>query len=393
VERGVSFTVTVPSDVLTLVRRGVVDLPLAPLGDAEALQPGRPLRLVDPAGEPLGLAVADPENVRVRLLAAADEGVAALDGAFFAKRLARARALREALGLTGPEAAYRLVHGAGDGLSGFAVDALGRYAVLYVYARGLVTLARLLAEQLLAAGFTGVVIKVRARGAAHDKVRQEIAGEAPPERCEVVEDGLRFQVHPLGGLNVGLFTDMRAQRRRLARLAAGRRVLNGFSYTGSLSLVAARGGATEVTSVDLSSGVQAWAQDNFRLNGVDPAAHHFPVDDVGRFLDKAAREGRRWELVLLDPPAFSAARNAKWTMRSDYPDLIARAARVVSADGLLWLAANARDLDALSSLAATGLLRAGRAAALLEEGGLPADHPTLPAQPADRYLQTCLFRL
>jgi 23S rRNA G2069 N7-methylase RlmK/C1962 C5-methylase RlmI len=81
-----------------------------------------------------------------------------------------------------------------------------------------------------------------------------------------------FEVHPARGLNTGLFTDMREHRHGLARFVAGRAVLNGFAYTGTLSVVAARAGASAVTTVDLSSGVLGWARDNVRLSGRDPDA-------------------------------------------------------------------------------------------------------------------------
>ena len=191
----------------------------------------------------------------------------------------------------------------------------------------------------------------------------------------VSEGTLRFEVHLLGGLNVGLFTDMREQRRALARRAPGRTVLNGFSYTGALSVAAARAGAAAVTSVDLSGGVQRWARDNFRLNGLDPrdARYGFEAKDVGRFLAAAAASGRRFDLVLLDPPAFSAARGAGFAIDRDYPPLIAAACAIVPPGGLLWLACNPR-ASRLSELAATGLREAGREATLVR-AGRPARRP------------------
>jgi 23S rRNA (cytosine1962-C5)-methyltransferase len=326
----------------------------------------------------------------------ADEAFDAIGPGFFAARVERALALRLSLGLVGERAAFRLVHGAGDGLPGFAVDVLGPWAVVYVYSRAFVPCGQLLAraavEQL---GLRGAVVKVRSRGAAsQQRVRQETVGGAPPEALVVEERGVPFEVHPARGLNTGLFTDMREHRHGLARFTAGKAVLNGFGYTGTLSVVAARAGASSVTTVDLSSGVLGWARDNFRLSGLDPSApaFRFEAGDVARFLEAEARSGRRFDVILLDPPAFSAARGAAFAIDRDYPDLVARAARLLPDGGLLWLACNARASD-LVALARDGLRRARRAATLLETGGLPPDHPTLPAQPEDRYLQVGLFRV
>jgi 23S rRNA (cytosine1962-C5)-methyltransferase len=384
-----------PPAAAAFVAEGGRDLPVSLVGVAEGLEPARPLRLLTQTGEVLGLALADPENERIRLLSLAGEGFDALGTAFFAARVKGALALRRTLGLTGERAAYRILHGAGDGLPGFAADVLGGWAVVSVCGRAFLPHGRLLAEAAIeAGGLRGAVVKARSRGAASQgRVRQEVVGEAPPERLAVEERGVPFEVHLDRGLNTGLFTDMREHRHALARLVSGKAVLNGFSYTGTLSVVAARAGAASVTSVDLSSGVLNWARDNFRLSGLDPdaPAFRFEAADVGRFLEEAARRGQRFDLVLLDPPAFSAARGAAFTLDRDYPSLVAQAFMLLNEGGLLWLACNARR-SSLVSLAREGFRRAGREAVLLEMGGLPADHPTVPVQPEDRYLQVALFR-
>jgi len=211
----------------------------------------------------------------------------------------------------------------------------------------------------------------------------------------VTEHGVPLEVHPLGGLNVGLFTDMREQRRGLARFAAGKRVLNLFAYTGALGLACARAGAASVTNVDTSAGVNAWAAGNFGRSGfgAGDARARFETGDATRFLQRAARDKERYDLVLIDPPGASSAAGVSWALGRDYPDLIAKAAAVISPDGLLWLASNAADVGALSKLAHKGLRTANRTGIVLEQGGLPPEYPTLVAQPGDRYLQVCLLRL
>jgi len=353
---------------------------------------GEHVRVIDPSGEELGLAIADPENQRLRLLATPADGFAKLDGALLAWRVERALAWRRQLGLPGPDHAYRLLHGAGDGLPGFACDVLGRTAVVYAYAECLRALGKQLAEAVVGfAQLDGAVVKLRARTA---ELAQEVIGKAPEERALVTEHGVPFEVHPLGGLNVGLFTDMREHRRGLARFARDRRVLNLFSYTGALSVACARAGAATVTSVDTSQGVQAWARGNFGRSGlVDDKRYRFETGDAVRFLTRAAKDKERYDLVLIDPPTFSTARGAPWTLDRDYPELIGKAAAVIPRDGLLWIAANTHELGSLTKLAHKGLRLGGRTAAILEQGGLPPEYPTLAAQPQDRYLQVCLLRL
>jgi 23S rRNA (cytosine1962-C5)-methyltransferase len=356
------------------------------------LRPGEWLSL----GSGGGVGIADLENDRLRVMIAPGEPFERPEASFFAARVEVARERRRALGLVQPEAAYRLLNGAGDGVPGLVADVYGGWAVLHAYGRALVPSARALATVLIGGALLqGVVVKLRGRGAAaRGEVAQEIHGAAPPPRLVVEERGLRFEVHLTGGLNVGLFTDMREERARLASLASGRDVLNGFSYTGSLSVAAAVAGATAVTSVDLSGGVQRWARDNFRLNGLDPGdtRYRFPAADVARHLAQAARQGRRHDLVLLDPPAFSAARGAGFAIDRDYPALVAAASALVPGGGQLWLACNARRTS-LADLWSRGLAAAGREASLIEQAGLPPDHPTLDVQPEDRYLQVALLRL
>ncbi len=378
------------------VEAGGRDLPLRVAAATEPVEAGRPLRLVSRTGQPVGLALADPENECLRVVAGADEAVDAVGPSLFAARVARALALRRRFGLVKDRSAFRALNGAGDGLPGFTADVLGEWAVVYVLSRAFVAHGQAVAEALVAeAALRGCVVKVRSRGAASQgRVRQETVGEPPPAALVAEERGVPFEVHLERGMNTGLFTDMREHRHGLARLAAGLRVLNGFSYTGTLSVVAARAGADAVTSVDLSAGVQGWARDNFRLSGLEPEApaFRFEVSDVGVFLERALRERLRYDLVLLDPPAFSAARGAAFAIDRDYPGLIARACRLIPDGGLLWLACNART-SALVELAGRGFREARRQASLLESGGLPADHPTLAAQPEDRYLEVALFRL
>ena len=380
----------IPTSAVTFITGGGRDVDASRLG--EPLLAGEHRLLVDDSGNAVALAIADPDNARLRVMATDADGFAAIDGALIGWRVERALALRRQLGLVGDDAAYRLVHGAGDGLPGLACDVLGKLAVVYAYGEGLRELGKQLAEAIIGfAKLTGAVVKLRARGGADD-VRQDVIGDVP-ESAVVTEHGVPFEVHPLAGLNHGLFTDMREQRRGLPRFAAGARVLNLFSYTGALSVACARGGAASVTSVDTSAGVQAWARSNFGRSGLTGERWRFETGDALRFLQRAAKDKERYDLVLVDPPSTSSAAGRSWVLGRDYPDLIAKAAAVIPPDGLLWLAANTHDLPPLAKLAHKGLRQAGRTGVILEQAGLPPEYPTVPAQLSDRYLQILVMRL
>ncbi len=385
-------SIALPQGAAQFVAGGGRDVDTAKLTlDAAA---GEHVRVTDANGDELAIAIADPENQRLRVMAVLDDGFPKIDGALIGWRVERALRWRQQLGLVGPTNAYRIVHGAGDGLPGFASDVLGTTAVVYAYSHALEAVGRQVAEAIVGfAKLDGAVVKVRARGGASE-VTQDIVGKAPAEALVVTEHDVPFEIHPLGGLNHGLFTDMREQRRGLPRFAAGKRVLNLFSYTGALSVTCARAGAASVTSVDTSQGVQAWARGNFGRSGFkDDPRWKFEVGDAVRFLARAAKDKERYDLVIIDPPTFSTARGAPWTLDRDYPKLIAQAAAVIPSDGILWLAANTHELGSLAKLAVKGLREAGRAGAIVEQGGLPPEYPTVAAQPHDRYLQVCVLRL
>ncbi|MBK9031687.1 MAG: class I SAM-dependent rRNA methyltransferase [Myxococcales bacterium] len=385
----------VTAEAATFVAGGGRDVDTARLPAAASHAAGAVVTLIDPRGDDVGVAIVDPDNQRLRVMLVPADGFPTVSAAVLSWRLERALAWRKALGLPGDDATYRLVHGAGDGLPGFTCDVLGRYAVLYAYAPALVPWAKQLAEAVR--GFTGVrgvVVKVRARGGASE-VAQEIVGDAPPERYVAEEHGVPVEIHPLGGLNVGLFTDMREERQRLGRFVGGGAVLNLFSYTAMLSVACARAGAASVVSVDTSDGVAAWARGNFARSGFDPADKRwrFETGDAVRFLARADKARERYRLIVIDPPTFSTARGAPWTLDRDYPALIGQAAAVVEPGGCLWLAANTHELGSLGRLVAKGLKLAGRDGVIVAQGGLPADYPTVAAQARDRYLQIVVVRV
>ncbi len=374
-----------PAFAESFLEGGGRDLDISRMKDLPAYAAGAQVRLLGADGEEKGTAIADPENQRLRVLAVPSDGLG-IDATLLALRVERAVRWRKQLGLSG---AYRLLHGAGDGLPGFTCDVLGDIAVIWVLGEGLRALGKQLANAVVGfAQLEGAVVKLRARGGS-ESVEQEIIGKVEDKHL-ADEGGVAYEIHPLSGLNTGLFTDMREQRRGLHRFAAGARVLNLFSYTGALGLACARGGAASVTNVDTSQGVQAWAAGNFSRAGVKGS---FEQGDAIRYLTRAAKDKERYDLIVIDPPTFSPARGTPWVLDRDYPGLIGQAASVIPKDGILWLAANTHELGSLTKLALKGLKNAGRTGAIVEQGGLPPEYPTVIAQPQDRYLQICVLRL
>lgn len=386
-------TVTLPARALERLSR-VTDLPSSFAPPLAALADGAVVRLETARQAYAGVAVVDHEVGGLRVMLRAGEPGAALDAAWAERRIRQAWQLRDRYGLTGPDRAFRLLNGAGDGVPGVLVDVYAGWAVVAASTPASVEIARLFAEQLVGLELTrGAVVKQRGRGQAPRGPSVVAAiGEVVPERVVVTEPPWRFEIHPATGVNVGLFTDMRDERTRLAQVCRGRQVLNLFAYTGALSVAAAGGGAAHVTSVDLSEGVLAWARDHFALNGLDASRHTTVAADVAAFLAAAAAEGRRYDVVLVDPPSFSAARQAPFAIDRDYAPILGAALDVLAPDGDLWLAANTRGFS-LTGAALHALTSRGRHGRVVALGGLPADYPTELADAEARYLQTGLLRV
>ena len=207
--------------------------------------------------------------------------------------------------------AFRLVNAEGDGLPGFTADVYGAFVVISVPARGLLPLGRLLGETALELGaasglrWTGAVVKVRGKDPQDRSAKEEILGESPPKKLVVRERGVPFEVHLLGALNVGLFTDMREHRRNIGRFTAGRRVLNTFAYTGALSVAAALAGrhrGDQRGSVHRRAGLGGGELPPQRAG---PEAAALPVRGLRRApLPRAGAGAAGWQYdtIILDPP-------------------------------------------------------------------------------------------
>jgi 23S rRNA G2069 N7-methylase RlmK/C1962 C5-methylase RlmI len=176
---------------------------------------------------------------------------------------------------------------------------------------------------------------------------EKLTGPGGPSFIRVVQEGgFKFRVNLSDYLDAGLFLDRRAERDYIRSVSAGKKVLNLFCYTASFSVYAAGGGASGIDSVDLSNTYLNWARGNFELNGLGGAsrAYRFIRSDVPAFLEEAAKEKRRWDIIVLDPPVFS---NSKMTgaildLKKDYIRLVKRCLALLNPGGILCFCANTR---------------------------------------------------
>jgi 23S rRNA (cytosine1962-C5)-methyltransferase len=200
-------------------------------------------------------------------------------------------------------------------------------------------------------------------------------GRPAPERVGIVERGIHFAIRPYDGFSVGLFLDQRDNRSRVRELAAGKDVLNLFAYTCGFSVAAALGGAKQTVSVDVAPKHLEWGKTNFALNDIDLADHFFFRSDAKEFLARAKRQGRSFDLVLLDPPSFAHGRGSKgdFSVLTDLPALVAAATEVLRPDGVLMISINHRRMSHKDLRARVNQGLAGRRHEIIVSPSLPPD--------------------
>ncbi len=328
------------------------------------------------------------------------------------------RALREAVIDRASTDAWRMLHGAGEaGDCGALPEAA---PALYVDRFGEHLLALSAGE--LTANWLDLLRQLRERdglrGVYHKSLRRDVRsqagdeasprsvfGETAPAAFAIRENGVRFEIRFGEGYSTGLFLDQRDNRRRLLvnHVAAGfpafptgpagAEVLNVFAYTCGFSVCAATAGA-RTTSVDLSRKYLDWGRRNFELNGLDPAAHDFIYGDAFEWLRRLAKKGRRFEVMLLDPPTFSTSKSSGvFRAASDSGRLLTASLPLVQPGGLIFASTNAAGLEPERFLEQVrrAIETGGRRIAQQHYVPQPPDFPISRAEPA--YLKTVWLRL
>jgi 23S rRNA (cytosine1962-C5)-methyltransferase len=248
--------------------------------------------------------------------------------------------------LCGAHDVFRVVNDQGDGLPGVTLDRYGPYGVLSVTTLEAEEQAPHIARFLSERGALGVYLKRRERRDLRRAVAAELAPNQPqtgveaPSPLLVHEDSLVLRCELSDGLSTGLFIDQRDNRQRVRELSRGKQVLNLFSYTCSFSVAAALGGAAKVTSVDLGGRALERGRANFEANGLDPKAHDFVQGDAVRFVRGAVKHGRRFDVIVLDPPSFGSVGRATFRFERDIGGVMVDCLRLLSPAGTLLCVTN-----------------------------------------------------
>jgi 23S rRNA (cytosine1962-C5)-methyltransferase len=353
-------------------------------------QAGELVRVLAHNDRALGLAYVNPKSlIAARML----ETWQIPDAKWLAARIRVAMSLRDRLY---PAPYYRLVYGESDGLPGLVVDRYGTRCVAQIGTAGMERLKPQIQEALKE------VLRCDALLFKNDSSARDMEGlpsyvEAATgnfdKPASVIEDGLEFQAPLLEGQKTGWFFDQAANRRALSKyVPQGARVLDVFSYVGAWGVRAAHHGAREVTCVDSSAAALELAAANAQRNGVKLAIRK---GDAFESLEALAREGARFDVVIIDPPAFAKRKKDLPKALAAYKRLNQLAIQVIADEGILVSCScsyhvSAEELQDAIAKAARG---ADKHLQILEMGSQAPDHPVHPAIPETRYLKAYFCRI
>ena len=320
---------------------------------------------------------------------------------FWEKMIRRAFRMRVACGLHGSEttSCYRLVHGEGDGLPGLIIDYYDGVCVLQAHSVGMFKAKGDICEALKAVyGDSLRAVYDKSSGTAPFKAGLELVDgylyRAPGFTADeqvVLENGNRFYVNWNEGQKTGFFLDQRENRSQVGRLAKGRSVLNLFCYTGGFSIYALQAGAVHVDSVDSSRKAMDMVDRNVALNGFTPDRHTSYCADAIEFL-RDVPEGK-YDLMIVDPPAFAKHRGALKNALRAYQRLNAAAISKVAPGGFVFTFSCSQvvDKEAFALAVFSAAAQCGRSVRILDRLNQPADHAVNIYHPEGEYLKGLLL--
>ena len=332
-------------------------------------------------------------SIAVRVLTFADE---AIDMDFWKRRLLSAYSVRKSIGVIRREqgedenTTFRLVHGEGDNLPGLIIDCYGKTAVMQAHSLGMHECRREIAQALHEVT-NGEIENIYYKSDTTLPFKSDIEKDngfiiGGSKDNITIENGLKFHVDWLRGQKTGFFIDQRENRSLLERYAKNRSVLNMFCYTGGFSVYAMRGGAEIVHSVDSSAKAIELTNRNIELNFPDDSRHTAFCDDAFKFMDK--NDGR-YDLVVLDPPAFAKHRGALRNALKGYIRLNVKGLECIKSGGILFTFSCSQVVskDQFRQAVFTAAAQAKRKVRILHQLHQPADHPINIYHPEGEYLK------
>lgn len=355
----------------------------------DGIEEGDIVRVITQSGAFIALGHYQIGSIAVRVLSFQD---IAIDDDFWKQRLAAALLMRQCAGIAdNPENnTFRLVHGEGDNLPGLVIDCYGKTAVMQAHSVGMHVCRNVISRQLVEVmgnRIENVFYKSETTLPFKADLGQEngfIYGGSDDNVA--VENGLKFHVDWLKGQKTGFFVDQRENRKLLEHYAKGKTVLNMFCYTGGFSFYAMRGNAKAVHSVDSSAKAIELTNANVELNFPGDKRHQAFCEDAFKFLD-AAKD--KYDLIILDPPAFAKHRAALHNALKGYTRLNVKAFEKIKSGGILFTFSCSQVVtkDNFRNAVFTAAALAGRNVRILHQLHQPADHPINIYHPEGEYLK------
>jgi 23S rRNA (cytosine1962-C5)-methyltransferase len=360
-------------------------------------KPGDTVEIVDAAGAFLALAAYSPAS-QIRARVWSFEPEESIGAAFLRGRLERAIDSRRQLGLLGAEAACRLVFAESDGLPGLVVDRYADFVVCQFLSAGAERWRAEVADLLVElCGARGVYERSEASARRKEGLpsqRGVLRGEAPPAEIEVRMGAAHWLIDVVNGQKTGAYLDQQRNRARVAELAAGAEMLDAFAYTGGFAITALVGGASAATLVESSAEALRTAEREAAANGVADSCR-FVAASVFDELRVLRDDGRRYDLVVLDPPKFVHSAEQVSAGSRGYKDVNMLGLELVRPGGLLATFSCSGHVDAalFQKIVAGAALDARRDAQILERLSQPPDHPIAIEFPEAEYLKGLILRV
>ncbi|HEL2386167.1 TPA: class I SAM-dependent rRNA methyltransferase [Streptococcus suis] len=300
--------------------------------------------LYSESGSYLGQAYLSKQNKGIGWLFSRSNQDLTMD--FFVKLFVDAKQKRQHFYQSEMTNAFRLFNQDGDSFGGMTVDLYDEYAVFSWYNTFIYSVKEMIvaAFQQVFPEVRGAYEKIRFKGLAFES--DHLYGEEAPEYFTVLENGVHYQVFMNDGLMTGIFLDQHEVRGSLVDgLAAGKSLLNMFSYTAAFSIAAAMGGAEETTSVDLAKRSRELSKAHFKVNSLDLDNHHFVVMDVFEYFKYAKRKGLTYDVIVLDPPSFARNKKQTFSVAKDYHKLISQSLEILNTGGTIIASTNAANVS------------------------------------------------
>ncbi|PCR99870.1 SAM-dependent methyltransferase [Lactococcus fujiensis JCM 16395] len=320
-----------------------------------------------------------------------------INQAFYEEKFEKAKTIRDSFFSDQQTNAFRLFNGEGDGIGGLTVDFYANYAVFswynpFIYLNKLEILT---AFSNIYPEICGIYEKIRFSN--QDNIESQfVSGQRASEPLIVTENGVHYATYLDKGLMTGIFLDQKNVRGALADgLAAGKRMLNMFSYTGAFSVASAFGGSIQTTSVDLAKRSLEKTSEQFSVNDIDPATQKIYVMDVFGYFGYAKKKELTYDLIVLDPPSFSRNGKKTFSVAKNYGELVEDAIDILDDFGILICSTNAANVSRkkFHQLVSSALTKKNVHFDIFQEEHLPKDFHVAETFPEGDYLKVLFVKI